>query len=103
AFGDFPLYVLFSGCVGNENESKRFELMKYLIANGADTSLLGPDGHSIFAMMVVSNSKRCIKFALNNKIDVNIVDDYGRNALYEAILHDATDFMILLFNAGLKP
>ncbi len=101
--GVFPLYVIFSSMTGGDNESKRFELTKILLAHGADLGLTGPKHHGILSIAVRANSVQCIKLLLDKGIDVNVVDENNHNALYYAVADNLPYLVELLFDVGVKP
>ena len=103
--GVFPLYVLFSALVGGPDGSKRLEIAKILLENGADITLKGPKNHGLFAITVASEDIECMRLFKERGVDMHCVNDLLQNALSEAVSsgNGRLDIVCQLFEWGCKP
>lgn len=97
--GMTPLHwVVDMGMVGESSE--REEIVKLLIASGADVQAADNTGESVLSRAILAGNNHLVQILIDAKADVNQADEKGVKPLHVAISNHNRDSIKLLKNAG---
>ena len=104
--GISALYALFCLPDAGSDDATTVKIINILLDNGADLSVKGPRNQTVFAKAACSKQKRVqsLKLLKEKGVDIHNIDDFGQNALTEAVCSNHTvGFVSMLFEWGIKP
>jgi ankyrin repeat protein len=85
--------LVYAACMGG---SKAKDLVKLLLASGADVNARSDDGHTALQYAVLRCGKDVVELLLANKADVNAKDNRGWTPFLAAVLGYETNVVELL-------
>jgi ankyrin repeat protein len=106
ALGLTPAYMLFVKIdKQDENKSKRLDILKLLIENGADVTTKGPNNTTLLSFAIMTDNFESAQLLLDmNKIDVrDLSDDLKQQIITHILRAQKNDLLLQLVNAGFNP
>jgi ankyrin repeat protein len=87
----------------HEWNSEEEEVMRVLLAHGADVNSATKSGISPLHLAVVKNSLKMVTLLLDHRADANLVDWKGKLPLHYAVMYPSCEMVACLLEHGANP